>query len=393
MAGHLAPERRYLAHESKPELEFSRSRGSWLIDSKGRKYVDFLMGWCVGNFGWGNAVIEKRVLAYRGPDYVYPGFSYPPWAELARLLLSVAPAGLARCFRATGGSEAVDLALQAAMIHTGRRAFLSLEGSYHGNTLGGLSIGATDNREQIKNLLPHCGKVAPPLDATALRRIEQRLKRRDVAAFVMEPISINLGVLIPEKDAIRRIRDLCRRYGTLFIADEVACGFGRTGRLFACEHFDLDPDMLCVAKAMSGGLAPIGAVIATASIATSMEENDGAFYSTYGWHPRSVAAAIAALRDLKANRARLLTGVAEMSEYFRVRLLQLEFDRPAAVRIQGLAIGIDVGDEDYADTIHDKCRRNGLLVSTEGSTVLLLPSLAIDKRTAARGLDILARSI
>src|SRR6185312_1885029 len=105
------------------------------------------------------------------------------------------PLPLTTCFRATGGSEAVDLALQAAMIHTGRRAFLSLEGSDHGNTLGGLSIGATDNREQIKNLLPHCGKVAPPLDAKALRRIEQRLKRRDVAAFVMEPISINLGVL------------------------------------------------------------------------------------------------------------------------------------------------------------------------------------------------------
>ena len=115
----------------------------------------------------------------------------------------------------------------------------------------------------------------------------------------------------------------------------------------------------------------------------------GNLCSTYGWHPRSVAAAIATLRDLKANRPRLLAGVGEMSEYFRVRLLQLEFDRPAAVRIQGLAIGIDVGDEDYADTIHDQCRRNGLLVSTEGSTVLLLPSLAIDKRTAARGLDIL----
>src|SRR5688572_8205119 len=230
------------------------------------------------------------------------------------------------------------------MIHTGRRALLSLEGSYHGKTLAGLSIGTSDNREQIKNLLPRCGKIAPPLDAKALRRIEQRLKRRDVAAFVMEPISINLGILIPEKDAIRQVRDLCRRYGTLFIADEVACGFGRTGRLFACEHFDLDPDMLCVAKAMSGGLAPIGAVIATAPIATSMEENAGAFYSTYGWHPRSVAAAIATLRDLKKNRSRLLAGVAEMSEYFRVRLPQLEFNRPAAVRIQGLTIGIDVGE-------------------------------------------------
>jgi acetylornithine/succinyldiaminopimelate/putrescine aminotransferase len=374
------------------ELQVASADRSIVTDSRGRKYVDFVMGWCVGNFGWRPAPISKAIERFKGPDYVYPGYSYAPWTELARLLASLAPRMLTTCFRATGGSEAVDLALQAAMIHTGRRAFLSFEGSYHGNSIGGLSIGASDNRESIRNLLPHCGKIAPPLDAKALRRIEQRLKRRDVAAFVMEPISINLGVLIPERDAIRRVRDICRRHGTLFIADEVASGFGRTGRVFACEHFDLDPDMLCVAKAMSGGLAPIGAMIATAAIAKSMEEKGGTFYSTYGWHPRSVAAAIATLRGFKANRPRLLAGVAEMSEYFRTRLLQLEFDRPAAVRIQGLAIGIDVGSEDYADAIHGKCRRNGLLVSSEGSTVLLLPSLTIDKRTAARGLDMLARS-
>lgn len=374
-------------------MQVAATKGSIVTDSRGRKYIDFVMGWCVGNFGWRAATIANAIERFKGPDYVYPGYSYAPWTELAKLLTSMAPRPLATCFRATGGSEAVDLALQAAMIHTGRRALLSLEGSYHGNSLAGLSIGASDHRERIKNLLPHCGKIVPPLDARALGRIEQRLKRRDVAAFIIEPISINLGVLIPEHDVIRRVRELCRRYGTLFIADEVASGFGRTGRLFACEHFDLDPDMLCVAKAMSGGLAPIGAMIATVPIAKSMEENDGTFYSTYGWHPRSVAAAIATLRSLKANRSRLLAGVAEMSEYFRVRLLQLDFDRPAAVRIQGLAIGIDVGDDDYAEAIHDKCRRNGLLVSTEGSTVLLLPSLAIDRRTAAKGLDILARSV
>jgi 4-aminobutyrate aminotransferase-like enzyme len=382
-----------LARDLPAELQVAATSGSIVTDSRGRKYIDFVMGWCVGNFGWRNAAITKAIERFKGPDYVYPGYAYAPWTELARLLTSLAPRPLTTCFRATGGSEAVDLALQAAMIHTGRRGFLSLEDSYHGNSLAGLSVGASDNRERLKNLLPHCGKISTPLDAKAVRRIEQRLKRRDVAAFIMEPISINLGVLIPEADVIRRVRELCRRYGTLFIADEVACGFGRTGRVFACEHFDLDPDMLCVAKAMSGGLAPIGAVIATAPVAQSMEENDGAFYSTYGWHPRSVAAAIATLRELKANRAQLLDGIEEMSDYFRVRLLQLEFDNPAAIRIQGLAIGIDVGAEERADAIQEKCRRNGLLVSTEGSTVLLLPSLAIDKRTAARALDILARSI
>jgi 4-aminobutyrate aminotransferase-like enzyme len=112
------------------------------------------MGWCVANFGWRPAPIAKAIERFKGPDSVYPGYSYAPWTELARLLASLAPRALTTCFRATGGSKAVDLALQAAMIHTGRRGFLSLEGSYHGNSLAGLSIGASDNREHIKNLLP-----------------------------------------------------------------------------------------------------------------------------------------------------------------------------------------------------------------------------------------------
>ena len=381
-----------LAREEPAELQVAATNGSIVTDSRGRKYIDFVMGWCVGNFGWRPASIAKAIERFKGPDYVYPGYAYAPWTELARLLASLAPRPLTTCFRATGGSEAVDLALQAAMIHTGRRALLSLEGSYHGNTLAGSSIGASDNREQIKNLLPHCGKIAPPLDAAALRRIERRLKRRDVAAFVIEPISINLGVLIPEKDAILRVRDLCRRYGTLFIADEVACGFGRTGRLFACEHFDLDPDMLCVAKAMSGGLAPIGAVIATAPIATSMEETTGPFTRpTAG--TRAASPPRSRLARSQGEQGATVSRSCRDERVFPRPPPATRFERPAAVRIQGLAIGIDVGDEEYADTIHDECRRNGLLVSIEGSTVLLLPSLAIDKRTAGKGLDILARSI
>ena len=147
-----ARRREPLAREEPAELQVAATNGSIVTDSRGRKYIDFVMGWCVGNFGWRPAAIAKAIERFKGPDYVYPGYAYAPWTELARLLTSLAPRPLRTCFRATGGSEAVDLALQAAMIHTGRRAFLSLEGSYHGNTLGTLSIGATDNRERMKNL-------------------------------------------------------------------------------------------------------------------------------------------------------------------------------------------------------------------------------------------------
>jgi adenosylmethionine-8-amino-7-oxononanoate aminotransferase len=152
-----------------------------------------LAGWCVGNLGWDHREIRTAIRNFRGPDYVYPGFGYRRWEELAELLASIVPVRNARCFRATGGSEAVELALQAAMLHTGRQGFLSLEDSYHGNTLGTLSVGASESRKSLKNLLPHCRKIEPPLDGKAAGKVEAMLRKHDVAAFIMEPISINLG--------------------------------------------------------------------------------------------------------------------------------------------------------------------------------------------------------
>ena len=272
------------------EVQVTATHGSHVFGRNRKKYIDFLAGWCVGNLGWDHREIRKAIRRFRGPDYVYPGFGYRRWEELAELLVSIVPVRNARCFRATGGSEAVELGLQAAMLHTGRQGFLSVEDSYHGNTLGTLSIGASENRKSLKNLLPHCRKIEPPLDGKAAGKVEAMLRKRDVAAFVMEPISINLGVVIPDGEFVKRVRAACTRTGTLFIADEVACGFGRTGRLFASEHFGLKPDMLCLAKAISGGASGMGAMIATAPVAKSLEE-DGNAYSTYGWHPLSTEAA------------------------------------------------------------------------------------------------------
>jgi adenosylmethionine-8-amino-7-oxononanoate aminotransferase len=304
------------------------------------------------------------------------------------LLVSVAPRSLAKCFRATGGSEAVDLALQAAMVHTRRGRFLSLEDSYHGNTLAGLSIGAAETRDKLPNRLRGCDQVKPPLDERALERIERRLKKRDVAAFVMEPISMNLGVLVPAPGFLPELQRLCRRYGTLLFIDEVATGFGRTGKLFACEHFGIEPDIVTVAKAITDGVGGMGAMIASAPVAKSMQD-EGSFYSTYGWHPRSVDIAIQTLRYIIRNEKRLLRGVATMSEYFRARLAAMRFGGDAEVRIVGLAIGIDFHDEKAANRLAERCRRKGLLVSPEGETVLLIPALTIDAPTAQEGLDIL----
>ena len=379
-----------LGREEPPELRVARSRGSHVYDSRGRKYVDFLMGWCVGNLGWGNAVVQRAVRRFTGPDYVYPAHDYAPWEELAKLLVSAAPRGLATCFRATGGSEAVDLALQAAMLATGRRKLLSLEDSYHGNTLAGLSVGASENREKVPNLLPGCVKVKPPLGERALGSIERALRGREIAAFIFEPVSMNLGVLIPEPGFFDEVQRLCRRYGTLLIADEVATGFGRTGRLFACEHFGVEPDMMTVAKALSDGAGGIGAMIATGKVASAMRKK-GSFYSTYGWHPRSTEAAIAVLKLVLRNEKRLLGNVARMSEYFAMRLAAMSFAKPATLRILGLAIGIDFEDEKYVSKLDERCRSEGLLVSAEGGTLLLIPALDIDARTAKAGLDILER--
>lgn len=380
---------KYLGRDSGPDLQIVRSEGSTVVDAKGRKYIDFTSGWCVGNLGWGNEEVLDRVRRFEGPAYVDPSFLYRPWAELAELLAKITPGKLQKCFRATGGTEAVEFALQAAMVHTGRRKFMSLESSYHGNSIGTLSIGSSSNRERFENLLPNCYKLEPPLDEKALRKVETRLKRRDVAAFIMEPISIAHGVLVPAPEFMVGLQRLCRRYGTLLVMDEVACGFGRTGTLFASEHFAIEPDILCLGKAISGGYGALGATIMTAKVAKSMER-DGSFYSTFGWHPIAVAAAIASIRYVTRHRKRLLDGVAALSEYFRARLSSMEFGFAPEIRIRGLAIALEFEDPGYASSFQDECHEKGLLLTNaDEAVVLLLPPMTLDRETARRGLDIM----
>lgn len=386
-------DRKYFGRRGEPkDVVVGHSADSYLTDSRGRKYIDFMMGWCAGNLGWGNTEIREAASEFDGPDYVHPDFLYRPWAQLAEMLARITPGDLAVSYRTTGGTESVEGALQIAMAYTGRGKFVSIEDSYHGNSIATMSIGASDNRGTFKNLLPNCRKIKQPLDRKALAKVETQLKKRDVAAFIMEPIICNLAALVPTDEFVRGVRDLCTRYGTLFVADEVATGFGRTGKLFACEHFDLEPDILCMAKAITGGYGGLGAVTTTSRIATAIRQDFG-LYSTYGWHPRAVAVALANLRYLTRHRNKLLKNATQLGDDMRNRLARMRFKGEATIHGKGFAIGIEVKDERYASRIGDTCRKNGLLISAEDDVLMLFPALTIARETAERGLDIFERSI
>lgn len=163
------------------------------------------------------------------------------------------------------------------------------------------------------------------------------------------------------------------------------------GKIFASEHFDAEPDIMCIAKAISGGVASMGVMLATAAVGDSMEAK-GEFYSTYGWHPRSTDVAIASIRRIIRDKRTLLAHVAATSDYFRERIGEIEFESKLTLNMLGLAIGLQFEDDEYGDALADRCRKNGLLVAPQSGGVLLLPALNIDRRTASRGLRILAQS-
>ena len=374
-------------------IEVVRSESNFLFGPRDKKYIDFLMGWCVGNIGWGEEEVLKKVKTFKGPDYVNPYYLYKPWAELAETLAKITPGKLVKCFRATGGTEAVEIALQAAMAHTKRHKFISIEGSYHGHSIGAMSVGQSYFRTHYKNLLPHCYKIKPPLDARAGKKVEKILKKRDVAAFISEPIICNLGVVIPDKEFFNIVQRACKKYRTIFIMDEVATGFGRTGKLFASGHYGLKPDIMCLAKALTGGYGGLGTTITTKEMAKSMEF-DFSFYSTFGWHPLNVEAAIANVGFILKNKEKILKNVNRMSKYFEERLNSMKFKYPVAIRIKGLAIGVEFKKKGYATDIVDRCMKKGLLFSDLGfCTFTLFPALNINEKTAKKGLDILESCI
>jgi acetylornithine/succinyldiaminopimelate/putrescine aminotransferase len=370
------------------QLQLVEASGSRVKDSNGREYIDLVMGWCVGNLGWAHPRIVERLRAFQGPTYVAPSFLYEPWAELGRRLAAITPGDLETCYRTTGGTEAVELAIQISMAATGRRKLVSIEGAYHGNSIAAKSVGDSEQLDSWGRTLRGCKRIAPPLDQDKLARVERLLRHDDVAAFILEPVITALGVLVPERAFMRGLQELCREHGTLLVLDEVATGFGRTGELFGANLFDLEPDVMCMAKAITSGFAPLGATIVTKEVAARVEGRFD-FYSTFGWHPYAVEAALGTLDVFESEGRRLLDDVASRSDVIESRLRAMDFGCDAEVRVQGLAIGIDLDDEERPKAVQQACREAGLLISAEEEHLRLFPALTIDEATLKEAMDLL----
>jgi acetylornithine/succinyldiaminopimelate/putrescine aminotransferase len=379
-------DRKYIGRTDRAQsIEVVAANGPRLRDAQGRTFIDLQSGWCVGNLGWNPPEILARVRAFEGPTYVAPGLLYEPWSELAELLVESAPGKVARAFRCVGGTEAVECALQLAMKHTGRHKIVSIEEAYHGNSVAARAIGADDGEAH----LPGTKKLAPPLDAKALDRLETQLKARDVAAFIMEPIVLNLAVHIPDTEFMQGIVEVCHRYGTLVIMDEVGTAWGRCGRLYASELFAIEPDIITLAKSLTSGVAPLGATLVTEEVAAA--ELD--FYSTFGWHPIAVEAAIATQHYWRDHHDAVLANVIERGAQLRQQLSLMDWPKEPELRIQGLACAVELGDEDYVGKLESRCREQGLLMFAEEESLVMFPAVTIDHDTLQEGLDILAECV
>lgn len=325
------------------DVDFRRGIGQYLFDSDGTRYLDLLSGFGVFAVGRNHPVLRgalKLVLDGEFPNLIQMGVSALAGA-LAERLIARAPY-LDKAYFANSGSEAVEAAIKFARAATGRPAIIYCEEAFHGLSYGALSLtGDETYRERFGPFLPDCIRI--PFND--LRALEQALHTRAAAAFIVEPIQ-GKGVRMPAEDYLAAAAALCRRYGALFVADEVQTGMGRTGRFLAVEHWDVEPDMVLLAKTLSGGHVPVAAVLMRKRIFDKVfDRMDRAVVhaSTFGSNDLAMAAGIATLDVLESER--LLQNAARLGERVTRALAALvpRYEFLREVRGKGLMIGLEFG--------------------------------------------------
>jgi adenosylmethionine-8-amino-7-oxononanoate aminotransferase len=411
-----------------PPLVISRAEGNWLTDSRGRRYFDGVSSLWVTVHGHNHPRIKQAIAEQmeRLDHSTLLGLSHPPAVELAAALARACPGGLEHVFYSESGSTAVEIALKIAFQYwqqAGRpekRTFVALDNAYHGDTIGAVSVGGIELFHQVYGPLlfpvhripqPRCSRCPlglrrPECDLACADQLDQVLGAHgeEICGLVVEPrVQGAAGMIIQPQGYLARLAEICRAHDVLFIADEVATGFGRTGRMFACELEEVEPDLMSLGKGISGGALPLAATLANRRVYEGFLGEYAEFKTffhghTYTGNPLACAAALASLELMEENRVieslppkidRLAQGLAPVADLPHVR----------EVRQQGLMVGIELGrdkttpyppEERVGHRAIMACRPHGVIVRPLGDTVILMPPLSstleeLDLLTSAVG--------
>jgi predicted acetylornithine/succinylornithine family transaminase len=359
-----------------------KGEGCWLYDADGNKILDMFPGWAVSGIGHCH---PKVVDAIRNQAaellHIDNTFCSEPQGKLAQLLSERAFGG--KCFFCNSGAEANEAALKLARLHTAQAKykFITFEGSFHGRTFATVTATAQPKyHEGFLPLLP--GFIYAPFNDVAA--LESAFSD-EVAAVMVEPIQGEGGINIAAAEFLRAIRRLCDENGAIMILDEVQTGIGRTGKWFAYQHFDVEPDIITMAKALGGGVA-IGAMMAKEEIAASL--TPGTHASTFGGNCLACAAGIAVIEAIEEDS--LLQNAAELGQYAKDKLLELKQKHFIIDSVRGIGLMIGVQLTKPGKEIVDKCLEKGLRINCTNETVLrFMPPMIVTKDQIDQAVDIL----
>jgi acetylornithine/LysW-gamma-L-lysine aminotransferase len=367
-----------IALQAKRDLVAVRGKGACLYDEADREYLDFAAGIAVASLGHCHPKLVAAIQQQAATLITCPNIMYNDVrSQLLKKLVEVTPSTLTRAYLANSGAETIEAALKFARLHTGRTNFVSAMRGFHGRTMGAVSATYTPKyREAFQPLIPG-------FDYVPYNKIEKldAVVNDNTAAVLLELVQGEGGVNPIQAEYIAAVRKICSERGALLIIDEIQTGFCRTGKFFACEHFDLQPDILCVAKAMGGGV-PIGATL----ISDAIKIEPGLHGTTFGGNPLACAAALAAIDVYQSDN--LAQRAAELGAYFEAELKIEDLSQVRALRRMGLMIGIELKQK-VQDTLA-KLLDAGIIALPAGPNVIrMLPPLIVEKEQIDRVVTVL----
>lgn len=443
----LEKDKKYLWHpftqmqdwQTNDQLIIERGDGIYLYDTKGNKYIDGVSSLWANIHGHRKKEIDRAVKKQldKIAHSTLLGLANIPSIELAQKLVEITPKGLNKVFFSDNGSTAVEIALKIAFQYwqhkelqtsnlklqnkskisrrdsegsfgipseqnyKSKTKFITLMNAYHGDTIGSVSVGGIDLFHKIYKPLLFKSIKVPPGDIKALEKVMKE-RHPEIAAMIMEPlIQGAAGMLLMPRGYLKAVRQLCTKYNILLICDEVATGFGRTGKMFACEHENVSPDIMCVAKGLTGGYLPVAATLTTDQIYNAFlgrhEENKTFFHGhTYTGNPLGCAAALASLKIFEKEKT--LQKVQKSIAFLKKRLPRFyQLKSVGDVRQCGMMVGIELVGFPYRARIGHRvileARKKGAILRPLGDTIVIMPPLSIGLKELERLLDITYDSI